>query len=1132
MVSYINVKLALLGCAPVPLAGDEEFAEIASALIARCREEERLLSNYLCAADQRIQTFLYDYFQEIPVAKLPSRTFVLDRPGLARMLSVPVDHDELATDIISSYRVKQGVLHNPKSDRRTTQGIFHVTEGGLPIPDDKLAVPKQVFARLLSLALSPPRKLLQLPFTATQPQPAECFVCLLLRPTVCPAVPGVISEKTMEIRFFAPGSLVSNLDFVESIFGNGGDPFLPDYDAGLNPEHWTGHTGCVILAPHLVQATKVSLGLPRWDAATERQRLDGMCWKDEQELYNGGKAFKITCRDEAGVIVTLIADNYFGYCKKEVKTQISYSANLYGLCEEEHAGGALVFPSYDLGEDFSGDVHVRPMGHSFAEMLTLYRERMNLRPEGYAVDKNFPDIIYVPESAHFDLQQQRVSWTRPGGRTQSIKLLPRRTYVRPSGYQVRMDEPNGGRGWRLIGTVAEGTLCHKPCTVSGGGKSEISKPITDAIIPGPVFVANFQEDCDQVDALLNRDYSDRFKDKTRQDHRPLLSPERSLGSVIKLLTPAPDDFTPEYNAWLKSTPQYLKEMVFMVKLFYKSEWGNRWREHFSVDTINGTPGNELKLEGRKLVTNFLRVGYENNGAWRTFGLRKDFYPAVKLQQEDDITASVVVPAKMLSQKNQGDSAPSLKFVENCEYRLFQRPDDAIHPGYDKQTEADFAQSGNFFSNYEPLTPEQARELVEDSIRFAKFTEPMQALIRQVAESGSPTYFISSAHPRVIDGKPSKNPRYLQLRPDLKNPRNYYLADMAMRLRRRLAPDQPLRAPVNAILPGRRNNPPEAKIRSLAVYNPIHYFELPELFMEFICSMTGKSPSTTGAGSEGALTKGPFNALPPIIDLNNALVSWLLTGHEGFVTAAGYVGPKARVDHDISLLVPEIWSRMTVQERDPKFLIANNYLSKCEDFECQGKRVLAHRLGYRINARFVSTFFGRVFNHPHLVFTPEMLCPELQALDVFVDGIDNVVTTQKRVAKMYFDDGSIAQACPPLKALLHIMLEDHYEGKRLDSPEIRNLFTRDYLLASDWYAERLKAKQALDCRLWRNHVVYLEKFLKRESHVEEAERLGIPARLSEARRTLEEVENPAYLDYLQGSLGVEPIQAYLPARKGT
>ena len=30
----------------------------------------------------------------------------------------------------------------------------------------------------------------------------------------------------MEIRFLAPGSLVSNLDFVEGILGNGGDPSL------------------------------------------------------------------------------------------------------------------------------------------------------------------------------------------------------------------------------------------------------------------------------------------------------------------------------------------------------------------------------------------------------------------------------------------------------------------------------------------------------------------------------------------------------------------------------------------------------------------------------------------------------------------------------------------------------------------------------------------------------------------------------------------------------------------------------------------------------------------------------------------------------------------------------------------
>ncbi len=1121
LAAYINVKLALLGCPPVPDASDAEVTEVASALVARYRETERLLSNYLSPVDQRIQTYLYDYLQDVPVAKLPLQTLVLDRPGLARMLSLPWGRDEFVSDIVRSYRVKQGVLHNPKSDRRTTQGIFHVTEGGLPVPDDKVGVPKVTFGKMLGFALTPPRELMRLPFTSAQPSPAECYVSLLLRPVVCPEVPGFTPEKTMEVRFFAPGNLVSNLDFVETIFGNAGDPYLPENDAGLDAEHWTGHTGCVILAPHLVTVTKKAAGLPHWDQATERQRRDGACWRNESELYNNGQAFKLTCRDETGVIVTIIADNYFGYCKKEVKTQISYSANLFGLCEEEHAGGALVFPSYDLGEEFAGNVHVRPMQHSFEEMISLYGEVMEAKPEGCAVDKKYPDIIYVPEDAHFDLHSQRVSWPHSGG-TQSIKLLPERTYVRPSGYKVHMEKPPGNRAWRLIGTVAEGVFCHKPCTVSGGGKSEISKPISDAIIHGPVFVADFKKDFDRVSELIDRDYSGRLKDKQKSDKRPILSPERSLGSVIKLLTPAPRENLAKYNEWLESIPQYIKELVFVVKRFHKPEWGANWREHFSVDIINGTPGNELKCDNRKLVTNYLRVGFDPDGAWRTFGLRKDFQPAVKIQKEDDISASVVVPADAVRNFDSFIAPASLKFVKNCEYRLFQRPDDAIHRGYDKQTEADFAQPGNFFSNYEPLTAAQARELVEDSIGFYKFTGPMQTLIREIAETGRPAFFVSSAHPRIVEGKPTKNPRYLQIRPDLLNPRETYLAGMAARLFRRVPLGQPVHTPVHAVLAGRRNNPPDPQIRSLAVFNPVHYLELPELFMEFICSMTGKSPSTTGAGSEGALTKGPFNALPPIIDLNNALVAWLLTGHDGFITAAGYVGPQVRVDHDVSLLVPEIWCRMTPEERSAKFLLEHNYLERCQDFDHEGKRVLASRLGHRINARFVRTFFGRVFNHPHAVFTEEMLRPETQDMAVFADGMDNIISTQKRVAKMYFDDGSVAQACPPLHALLHIMLHDQHEGKGLDHPDIRRLFTRESLLASDWYATRLKAKQTIDQQLWLRHVRHLERFLKKASHAEEAVRLGINERLQRARKTLAAVESPAHLEQLRGTLGAEPI----------
>ncbi len=1116
---YINLKLALLGLPTVGGAADEQFGGMIAALLSHHQEIDRLLANYLCPADQRIQDFL-DAYLDGEAPRLPGRTFALDQHGLARALSLPPDRDEFVSDIVRSYRVRQGVLHNPKSDRRTTQGIFHVAEGGLPIPDDKQAVPKSVFANLLRCALCPPGELLRLPFTASQEKQAECFVSLLLRPLVCPAVPGYTAEKSMEVRFFAPGNLVGNLDFVESIFGNAGDPALPANDAALDVEHWTGHTGCVLLAPHLVRVTKKEVGLPHWEEATPRQRRDGMCWRDAGELYNNGGAFKLTCRDERGVMLTIIADNYFGYCKKEVKTQISYAANLSGWSEEEHAGGALVFQSYDLGEEFSGHLHAPRLGYSFAEVLELYGDAMEVQPEGYAIDRQFPDVIYVPEDVTFDLPTQSVIWPQGEGEAR-LKLLPGKTYVRPSGYRVHMEKPPGGRSWRLTGIVAEGTLCHKPCTVSGGGKSEISKPITDAIIQGPVFVADFANDFDRVAEIIDRDYSDRFSERYRaefeaySDSRPVLSTERSLGSVIKLLTPASRDFNAAYNAWLEAIPQYIKELVFTVKRFYKPEWGDNWREHFSVDIVNGIPGNELKCDNRKLVSNFLRVGYAPDGSWRTFGLRKDFHPAAKLSFEDDITASVVVPASFLKHLNPTYQQPAVKFVQNCEYRLFQRPDDAIHRGYDRQTEADFAQPGNFFSNYEPLTVEQARELMEDSIGFDQYTEPMRELIREVAASEQPGYFVATSHPRLVDGQPSKNPRYLQTRPDLVNPRDVYLAQMTVRMNRRVPLGEPVPLPINAVLPGRRNNPPdpEAGIRSLAVFNPIHYMELPELFMEFICSMTGKSPSTTGAGSEGALTKGPFNALPPIIDLNHALLSYVRTSDEGFVTAAGYIGPNVRVDHDISLLIPEVWCRMSVMERDPRFLIRNNYLEKCEDFEYQGRTIMTSRLGYRITRRFVKTYFGRVFNHPHVVFTEEMLRPEKQSLELVVEGMDNIVATQRRVAQMYFDDGSIEAACPPLKALLHIMRDDHYEGKALSDPDIRDMFTPASVLSSEWHAAHLAARQQADVRLWQRHIAALENFLARPHYAAEAARLGIAERLSYARCELARAQSPEYVEQI-------------------
>jgi hypothetical protein len=294
--------------------------------------------------------------------------------------------------------------------------------------------------------------------------------------------------------------------------------------------------------------------------------------------------------------------------------------------------------------------------------------------------------------------------------------------------------------------------------------------------------------------------------------------------------------------------------------------------------------------------------------------------------------------------------------------------------------------------------------------------------------------------------------------------------------------------------------------------------LPELFMDFLSSLTGKSPSTTGFGSEGALTKAPFNALWPVVDMNNALVSAILTGYAGFTSVAGQVGPRYRVDHDVSMLVPELWCRMSVQERDPAYLIQHGYLEKIADFEHAGRKVLASRLGYRITARFVEHFLGRMFQTPNAVFPEDMLRPERQGLEPYIEGIDAIVETQTRVAKSYFEDDSVNAACPPLKALLHVMVHGHYEGLGVDDPRFRELFTRTSLLASAWYRERLATKQRRDLARLSRHRADLEAATA--LHRQNPELYA--ARLAYVEGELARVGSPAYLDELVGTLGADPF----------
>ncbi len=1132
LIRYVMLKLIAHGLPHPSHSALSEAEADAQQLMATYHERLRQLGDIRCPADKRIEDFLEPHFAGVGLEqplRLPSQTVILDKHGLAREMSLPVDGDSYSNDLVSSYRVRNGVLHNPLHDRRTTSGTFHVAVGGLPIPSDKKAVPQATFAALFTAAMNPPSESLHLPFTANCDPIAETFVSLLLRPLVCPEVPGFTEEKRLEVRFFAPGSLISNLDFVESIFGNGGDPFNPENDSGLDVDHWTGHTGCVILAPHLIRLRKKDVGLPHFDDATERQRRDGMCWKSEDECYNDGSPFKLTCRSEAGVVVTLIADNYFGYCKKEVKTQISYSANLFGLAEEEHAGGAIAFASFNLGVEFNANSR-RYNNRTFDDVARDYGGTfIDVQPEGYAVDQHCESLIYIPESSRASVEDQTISWTNSTG-DHSIPMMPGNTYMTPSGYKLRIAKHPQSPAWRIIGTMYEGVFCHKPCTVSGGGKSEVSKSLQDYGLHGPIFVSDIESDFQLVREMFARDYADRWRsdgevqpDYATTPSRSILAPNRSLGSVIKLLTPSPD-YTQEYNSWLRSIPSHIYALVFIIKRFSFGEDSDDWEKHFYVDIVNGSPGHELKFDGRKLVGDYLRVGFLKSSAWRAFKLRQDFAPAEKIQTEDDISASVGVPSSQLEQPGPHSGNPvRFKITDNCEYRLFQRPDDAIHRGLDRQTEADLSRDDNFMVNFEPLSREQIRDICDRAVDLSQFTEPMQQLLRKARDQGD-GYVVCSATPRVISGEPSKNPRYLQSRPDLIAPVHRYLGAMGARLARAIPADKPVHLPVHSVLVGRRNNPADYDngIRPLAVYNPIHYQELPELFMDFICALTGKSPSTTGAGSEGALTKGPFNALLPITDLNAALVSYLLTGLAGFSTPAGHIGSNVRVDHDISLLIPEIWCRLTPEERDPDLLFNEGLLEKLDDYEHDGRTIMASRLGYRITSRFIRTFAGRVFDNPRKVFDDAILRPETQDEAAFADGILHITEAHQRVASNYLKDGSIDLACPPLRALLHIMAEGSFRDQDVHSPEVRELFTLESMLNSDWYTERLKTRRQRDLALWQRHSKYLRSFINQPEAYEDVDRLQLAQRLDYSTQQLERVSRSEYLHELHGTLGADRL----------
>ena len=132
-----------------------------------------------------------------------------------------------------------------------------------------------------------------------------------------------------------------------------------------------------------------------------------------------------------------------------------------------------------------------------------------------------------------------------------------------------------------------------------------------------------------------------------------------------------------------------------------------------MDIVNGFPGHELKFGDRKLVGTYLRVGLMTTAAWRTFKVRQDFAAAAKIQTEDDISASVVVPGKLpeavpylakapgASHQSVGASSSSTTASTACS----SAPTTRCIAAWTSRPSSTWSRGDNFISNFEPLAAE-------------------------------------------------------------------------------------------------------------------------------------------------------------------------------------------------------------------------------------------------------------------------------------------------------------------------------------------------------------------------------------------------------------------------------------------
>ena len=283
-VSSILLKLAAMGVAHPGGAGDE------GCCISRVTSSPATASNpaplrALCPAtsafmDTRRPAGRDEHAPPCQAAEARPHPRPL---RLARELSLPIDAAAWHNVWCRATGSTTGCCTTPS--RSPHPGVFHVAEGGLPIPADKLRVPLPTYLRLLEEALRPPAGSLGCRSRPAGPSRWRRW---------SPAAPAaVLSGGAQDLPEKRDGGALLRSRRTVLQPGLRGEhlrqrrrSLSPPARSALDVDGWTGHSGCVILAPHSRGCAR-RLGLPHASRAPGRARGRHVL-ETEAELYNNG----------------------------------------------------------------------------------------------------------------------------------------------------------------------------------------------------------------------------------------------------------------------------------------------------------------------------------------------------------------------------------------------------------------------------------------------------------------------------------------------------------------------------------------------------------------------------------------------------------------------------------------------------------------------------------------------------------------------------------------------------------------------------------------------------------------------------------------------------------------------------